>query len=130
MKVPLLAALCLLASPAFAADSAKLAPASAAQDMMGDVGVMANAKDDRCTVYLYEDKVKQGYRIEVTEPCVPAFPVMAKVKAWRVYKDRSIAFADAEGHDLIRFRGKGYTRFAVEKVDGIERIWSAQEVAE
>ena len=125
--LPLVLALAL-ASPALAAG--KLAPANSVQGMLGEVGVMANAKDDRCTVYLYEDKVEQGYKIEVTEPC-SVFAVMTKVKAWRVYTDGTMSFANAAGSDLIRFKkGKGYTRFAVKKVDGIERIWSAQEVAE
>jgi Protease inhibitor Inh len=130
MKIPLLAALLLLAPSALAAGAAKLAPAGRAQVMMGDVGVMANAEDERCNVVLFDDKVEQGYRIDVAEGCAQAFPVMAKVKAWRVYGDGSMSFADAAGNDLIRFRGKGYKRKAVEKVDGIKQIWSAQEVAE
>ena len=130
MKRALLIIAFLLSSPALTAASAKLAPASKATDMLGEVVVKASADDERCIVYLHDDKVQQGYKIEVGEPCPAAFPVMAKVKAWRIYSNRVITFADADGHDLIRFRGKGYTRFAVDKVDGIEHIWSAQEVAE
>ncbi len=133
MKAVLIAAFVVLAAtPAISAE--KLAPPMKVQEMLGDVGVMAHADDDRCTVALFEDGVPQGYKLTFFDDggkCAAAFPVMAKVVAWRVYKDGSMSFADAQGQDLIRFRkGKGYQRKAVKKVDGIERIWSAQEVAE
>ena len=125
-----IAALLLFASPALSAQSAKLAPAEKAQVMWGDVSVLANAKDERCVVVLFEDKVAQGYRIENGENCSKAFPVMAKIKAWRVYTDGKIGFVDDQGNDLVMFQGKGYKRSAIKKVDGIWQIWSAQEVAE
>ena len=130
MKFLPLAILLFLASPSLAADSSKLAPADKAMDMMGDVNVMAGEDDDKCAIVLFEDKVQLGYRLEVAENCAAAYPVMTKAKAWRVYKDRMISFVDAGGHDLIRFKGKGYRRFAVESVDGIVSILSAQESAE
>ena len=130
MKPLPLAILLFLASPALAADSSKLAPAAKAMDMMGDVSVMAHEGDERCAVVLFEDKVSEGYRLEVADGCASAFPVMGKAKAWRVYTDRIVAFVDADGRDLIRFKGKGYTRYAVKNVDGIDRIYSAQDVAE
>jgi|GEM_PF-5581590 len=124
----------LLSAIPLATAAPKLAPASKVQEMWGDVGVMADANDDRCTVSLYEDKVEQGYKLtfyDDNNACAKAFPVMGKVVAWRVYTDGSMSFAAADGADLVTFRkGKGYKRFAVKKVDGIERIWSAQEVAE
>ena len=102
--------------------------------MLGDVGVMANNGDDRCTVALFEDKVEQGYKLTFFEDggkCAAAFPVMAKVVAWRVYTDGRMAFADKEGKDLIIFKtGKGFKRHAANKVDGIVYLRSAQEVAE
>ena len=130
MKFLPLAILLFLASPSLAADSSKLAPADKARDMMGDVNVMAGEDDDKCAIVLFEDKVQLGYRLEVAENCAAAYPVMTKVKAWRVYKDHMISFVDAGGHDLIRFKGKGYRRFAVKSVDGIVSILSAQESAE
>lgn len=130
MKRIALAALAFAIAP-LAHAGPSLAPARTVEIMLGDVGVMANAKDDRCTVTLGEDKVKQGYKISFYDgKCAKAFPVMAKVVAWRVYTDGAMSFVDAAGNDLIKFRGKKYQRFAVKKVDGIERIWSAQEVAE
>ena len=126
----LLIALFLLTSSAISAQSAKLAPAEKAQSMWGDVSVLANAKDERCVVVLFEDKVAQGYRFENGEKCSKAFAVMAKIKAWRVYTDGRISFVDDQGHDLVMFHGKGYKRSAIKKVDGIWQIWSAQEVAE
>ena len=126
----LLTAMLLLTSSAFSAQSAKLAPASKAQIMMGDVSVMANAEDERCAVVLFEEKVALGYRFKNGENCSKAFPVMAKVLAWRVYTNGKISFVDANGHDLILFHGNGFRRKADRKVDGIAQIWSAQEVAE
>lgn len=129
-----LALVAVLLPVAMPAQAASLAPPRTVEIMLGDVSVMANARDDRCTVSLYEDKVKQGYRLTFFDDggkCAKAFPVMAKVVAWRVYKDGTMAFADAAGGDLITFRrGKGYQRLAVKKVDGIKRIWSQQEFAE
>ena len=130
MKFLTLATLLFLASPALAAGSTKLAPARAAIDMLGDVNVMAGEDDDRCAIVLFEDEVQLGYRLDVAENCAAAYPVMTKAKAWRVYKDRRFSFVDAGGHDLIRFKGKGYRRFAVESVDGIVSMLSAQESAE
>lgn len=117
-----------IATPAMAAD--KLAPPSKVQTMWGDVAVM-NAKDeDPCSVTLFGDKVPGGYRITQYDGCDKAYPVMAKVKAWRVYTDGQMSFADSKGKDLIRFKGKEYHYFAIKKVDGIAKIYSAQEVAE
>ena len=133
MKTCLIAASLLLAStPAIAAG--KLAPPDKVQEMLGDVGVMANAEDERCTVALFEEAVPQGYKLTFFEDggkCAKAFPVMAKVKAWRVYRDVRMAFTDEAGKDLITFKkGKGYKRSAVKKVDGISYLHSAQESAE
>jgi hypothetical protein len=118
----------VIASPAFAAE--KLAPPRTVEAMLGDVGVFNTAGEDACSVLLYEDEVPGGYRIEQYEGCDKAFPVMAKVKAWRAYANKEMAFADETGKDLIRFHGEPYTYYAVKPVDGIARIWSAQEVAE
>lgn len=133
MKACLIAALLVAAAtPAFAAG--KLAPPDKVQQMLGDVGVMANEEDDRCVVALFEDKVEQGYKLTFFEDggkCAQAFPVMAKVKAWRVYANGSMSFVDTDGKDLITFKkGKGYKRFAAKKVDGISYLHSAQESAE
>ena len=87
-----------------------LAQANAVNIMLGDVAVMANAKDDRCTVSLSEDKVKQGYKLTFFEDggkCAKAFPVMAKVVAWRVYKDGTMSFADSAGADHPHRRQQG-----------------------
>jgi hypothetical protein len=130
-RLPLCVILTLsMASPTLAT-AKKLAAPDLVQEMLGDVGVMANAEDERCNVVLFETEVKHGYRIQVDEGCAAAFPVMAKIEAWRVYRDATMSFADATGTDLVNFKkGKGYKRFPVKKVDGIEFIWSAQEVAE
>ncbi|MCB1378588.1 MAG: AprI/Inh family metalloprotease inhibitor [Alphaproteobacteria bacterium] len=124
----MLLALVLMASPAFAADP--LAPPRTVEEMLGDVGVMNAAGEDLCSIILYEDEVPGGYRLEQYPGCEKPFPVMARVKAWRVYGNGEMTFADAAGHDLVRFRGKPFTFTAVEPVDGIAKIWSAQEVAE
>ncbi|MBK9081822.1 MAG: AprI/Inh family metalloprotease inhibitor [Rhizobiales bacterium] len=122
----------LLATSALSAE--KLAPPGKVQEMLGDVGVMAKAGDDRCTVALFEEAVPQGYRLTFFEDggkCAKAYPVMAKVVAWRVYADGRMAFADKSGQDLITFKkGKGFKRHAVTKVDGIAFLHSAQEDAE
>jgi hypothetical protein len=130
--LPLAALLVLAAAPAIGAD--KLASPDKVQEMLGDVGVMANEEDDRCTVALFEDAVPQGYKLTFFEDgglCAKSFPVMARVVAWRVYKDGRMAFTDEAGKDLITFKkGKGYKRYAAKKVDGIVYLHSAQEVAE
>lgn len=130
--LPFVAIIALVSTPAMSAE--KLAPPSKVQEMQGDVGVMAKAEDDRCTVSLSEDTAPQGYKLTFFEDggkCAAAFPVMAKVVAWRVYKDGHMSFTDATGKDLIIFKkGKGYKRFAVKKVDGIAYLLSAQEAAE
>jgi Protease inhibitor Inh len=133
MNAPLVAVVLLLvATPAIAAE--KLAPPDKVQDMLGDVGVMAEAEDDRCTVALFEEAVPQGYKLTFFEDgglCAKSFPVMAKVVAWRVYKDGRMAFTDEAGKDLITFKkGKGFKRYAAKKVDGITYLHSAQESAE
>ena len=78
--------------------------------------------------------IEQGYKLTFFEDggkCATAFPVMAKVKAWRIYTDGRMAFADETGKDLIIFKaGKGFKRYAAKKVDGIAYLLSAQEVAE
>ena len=134
MRACLIAASLLVALATSAAAAAKLAPPGKVQEMLGDVGVMAHKGDDRCTVALFEDKVEQGYRLTFFEDggkCAAAFPVMAKVVAWRVYTDGRMAFADEAGKDLILFKtGKGFKRYAAKKVDGIVYLRSAQEVAE
>ncbi len=130
--LPVAAALALLATSALSAE--KLAPPRKVQEMLGDVGVMAKAGDDRCTVALHEDAVPQGYRLTFFEDggkCAKAYPVMAKVVAWRVYGDGRMAFADKSGQDLITFKkGKGFKRHAMTKVDGVAYLRSAQEDAE
>lgn len=119
-----------LTLPALGASSTKLAPPSKVQLMLGEVLVIAATDEKSCAVYLYEDRVKNGYRIEVDEPCSAVFPVLTKAKAWRVYGNGEMTFADSKGKDLVRFRGKEYTYFAVEKVDGIVKLSSSQEVNE
>ena len=127
----LAACLVLLCSPVLAASAKKLAPTATVQEMLGDVGVMAKAEDDRCTVTLFEDSVPQGYRLTQYEGCDKAFPVMAKVKAWRVYKDGTMAFTDDAGTDLVTFKkGSGFKRKALKPVDGVVTLQSAQEFAE
>ena len=134
MRACLIAAGLLVAAVAPAAAAGKLAPPGKVREMLGDVGVMANKSDDRCTVALFEDKVEQGYKLTFFEDggkCAAAFPAMAKVVAWRVYTDGRMAFADKVGKDLIIFNtGKGFKRYAANKVDGIAYLRSAQEVAE
>lgn len=134
MKACLIASILLVAAAAPVAAAEKLAPPSKVQGMLGDVGVMAKRGDDRCTVALFEDTVKQGYRLTFFEDggkCAKAFPVMAKVVAWRVYTDGRMAFADETGNDLIVFKtGKGFKRYAANKVDGIAYLHSAQDAAE
>lgn len=134
MKACLIAASLLVAAAAPGAAAANLAPPSMVREMLGDVGVMAKKDDDRCTVALFEDKVEQGYKLTFFEDggkCAAAFPVMAKVVAWRVYTDGRMAFADEAGKDLIIFKkGKGFKRYAATNVDGIVYLHSAQEVAE
>ena len=134
MKACLIAASLVVAAVAPVAAAGALAPPGKVQGMLGDVGVMAKKGDDRCTVALFEDKVKQGYKLTFFEDggkCAAAFPVMAKVVAWRVYTDGRMAFADEAGKDLIIFKtGKGFKRFAAKKVDGIAYLRSAQEVAD
>jgi len=134
MRAYLVAASLLVAATAPVAAADKLAPPGKVRVMLGDVGVMANKGDDRCTVALFEDKVEQGYKLTFFEDggkCAAAFPVMAKVVAWRVYTDGRMAFTDGSGKDLIIFKtGKGFKRYAAKKVDGIVHLRSAQEVAE
>ena len=134
MKAWLIVASLLVAAAAPVAAAEELAPPNKVRDMLGDVGVMANNDDDRCTVALFEDKVEQGYKLTFFDDngkCAAAFPVMAKVVAWRVYTDGRMAFADAAGKDLIIFKmGKGYKRYAANMVDGIVYLRSAQEDAE
>ncbi|MBL8564780.1 MAG: AprI/Inh family metalloprotease inhibitor [Hyphomicrobiaceae bacterium] len=134
MRACVIAASLLVASAAPVAAAGALAPPSKVQEMLGDVGVMANKGDDRCTVALFEDKVEQGYKLTFFEDsgkCAAAFPVMAKVVAWRVYTDGRMTFVDVTGNDVIIFKkGKGFKRYAANKVDGIAYLHSAQEVAE
>ena len=134
MRACLIAANLLVAAAVPVAAAGMLAPPSRVREMLGDVGVMAKKGDDRCTVALFEDKVAQGYKLTFFEDggkCAAAFPVMAKVVAWRVYTDGRMAFADQAGKDLIIFKsGKGFTRYAAKKVDGIAYLRSAQGVAE
>ena len=134
MKACLIAASLLVAAAAPVAAAEKLAPPGKVREMLGDVGVMAKKGDDRCAVALFEDKVEQGYKLTFFEDggkCAAAFPVMAKVVAWRVYTDGRMTFTDAAGKDLIIFKtGKGFKRFAAKKVDGIAYLHSAQEVAD
>lgn len=134
MRACLVAASLLVAAAAPVAAAGELATPGKVREMLGDVGVMANKDDDRCTVALYEDKVEQGYKLTFFEDggkCAAAFPVMAKVVAWRVYTDGRMAFADEAGKDLVTFKkGKGFKRYAASKVDGIVYLQSAQEVAE
>jgi hypothetical protein len=134
MRACLIASSLLVAAAAPVAADGKLAPPGRVQEMLGDVGVLANKDDDRCTVALFEDKVEQGYKLTFFEDsgkCTAAFPVMAKVVAWRVYTDGRMAFADEAGNDLIIFEaGKGFKRYAANKVDGIVYLHSAQEDAE
>lgn len=134
MRAYLIAASLLVTAAAPVAAAGKLAPPGKVRVMLGDVGVMANKGDDRCTIALFEDKVEQGYKLTFFEDggkCAAAFPVMAKVVAWRVYNDGRMAFADGAGKDLIIFKtGKGFKRYAATKVDGIVYLRSAQEVAE
>lgn len=134
MRACLIAAGVLFAAAAPVAAAGKLAPPGKVREMLGDVGVMANKGDDRCTVALFEDKVAQGYKLTFFEDggkCAAAFAVMARVVAWRVYTDGRMAFADEAGKDLIIFKtGKGFKRYAAKKVDGIVYLRSAQEVAE
>lgn len=134
MKACLIAASLLVAAAAPAGAAEKLAPPGKVREMLGDVGVMANKNDDRCTVALFEDKVEQGYKLTFFEDggkCAAAFPVMAKVVAWRVYTDGRMAFADEAGKDLVVFKkGEGFKRYAANKVDGIVYLHSAQEAAE
>lgn len=134
MRACLIAASLLVVAAAPVAATGKLAPAGEAREMLGDVGVMANKGDDRCTVALFEDKVEHGYKLTFFEDggkCAAAFAVMAKVVAWRVYTDGRMAFADEAGNDLIIFKsGKGFKRYAAKTVDGIVYLHSAQEVAE
>ena len=134
MKACLIASSLLVAAAAPVAAAEKLAPPSKVQGMLGDVGVMAKKGDDRCTVALFEDTVKQGYKLTFFEDggkCAKAFPVMARVVAWRVYTDGRMAFADETGNDLIVFKaGKGFKRYAANKVDGIAYLHSAQDAAE
>ena len=134
MRACLAAASLFVAAATPVAAAEKFAPPSKVRTMLGDVGVMANKGDERCTVALSEDKVEQGYKLTFFEDggkCAAAFPVMAKVVAWRVYADGRMAFADAAGTDLIVFKtGKGFKRYAANKVDGIAYLQSAQEAAE
>ena len=134
MRACLIAASLLVAAAAPVDAAGKLALPSMVREMLGDVGVMANKDDDRCTVALFEDKVEQGYKLTFFEDggkCAAAFPVMAKVVAWRVYTDGRMAFADGAGKDLIIFEpGKGFKRYAANKVDGIVFLHSGQEGAE
>jgi Protease inhibitor Inh len=130
--LPIAATLLLVATPAIPAE--KLAPPDKVQEMLGDVGVMAKVEDDRCTVSLFEEAVAQGYKLTFFDDggkCAAAYPVMAKVKAWRVYKDGRMAFTDEAGKDLITFKkGKGFKRYSAKQVDGIAYLHSAQESAE
>lgn len=121
---PFLAVL-LMATPAAAAET--LAPPRVVQDMLGVISVYNAAEEEICAVILYEDKVKGGYRLERYDGCDEAFPVMRKVEAWRAYRTGEMSFADSRGRDLVRFRGTGYTRVAITPVDGIVKLWSAQE---
>ena len=134
MKACLIASSLLVATVAPVAAAETLAPPGKVQGMLGDVGVLSKKGDDRCTVALFEDKVKQGYKLTFFEDggrCAKAFPVMARVVAWRVYTDGRMAFADEAGNDLIVFKtGKGFKRYAANKVDGIAYLHSAQEAAE
>lgn len=125
--------LALLPVAAFAAGSADLAPALDAEEMLGDVAVMVDENDNRCTVALAENKVEQGYELIFFEDggaCAKAFPVMGKVAAWRVYKNHILSFVDSMGQDLIAFQGTGFVRQATKEVDGIAMIHSAQDAAE
>lgn len=134
MKAYLFAASLLVAAAAPVAAAEELAPPANVRELLGDVGVMANNGDDRCTVALFEDKVDQGYKLTFFEDggkCAAAFPVMAKVVAWRVYTDGRMAFADATGLDLIVFKtGKGFKRDVEKTVDGILYLRSTQDAAE
>lgn len=134
MRACLFASILLVAAAVPVAAGGKLAPPGKVREMLGDVGVMASKDDDRCTVALFEDKVEQGYKLTFFEDggkCAAAFPVMAKVVAWRVYTDGRMAFADEAGKDLVIFEtGKGFKRYAANKVDGIVYLHSAQETAE
>ena len=134
MRACLIGASLLVAAAAPVGAAGKLAPPGMVREMLGDVGIMATKDDDRCTVALFEDKVEQGYKLTFFEDggkCVAAFPVMAKVVAWRVYTDGRMAFADEAGEDLIIFnKGKGFKRYAANKVDGIVYLQAAQEAAE
>lgn len=126
MKI--LPALLLVAAPAIAAEP--LAPPRAVQQMLGVVSVYDASEEEKCGVILYEDETPGGYVIHKYDGCEDAFPVMRKVAAWRAYQGGELSFADADGHDLVRFRGEGYTRDAVTPVDGIVKLWSAQEANE
>lgn len=134
MRAYLFAASLLVAAAAAVGAAEQLAKPGMVQEMLGDVGVMANKDDDRCTVALFEDKVEQGYKLTFFEDggkCAAAFPVMAKVVAWRVYTDGRMSFANETGEDLIIFnKGKGFKRYAANKVDGIVYLQAAQEAAE
>ena len=134
MRACLIAASLFVAAAAPVAAAGMLAPPGKVREMLGDVSVMANKADDRCTVALFEDNVEQGYKLTFFEDsgkCAAAFPVMAKVVAWRVFTDGRMAFADEAGKDLVIFKtGKGFKRYAAKKVDGIAYLRSAQEVAE
>lgn len=123
-----LPALMLFAAPATAGEA--LMPADSVMHMMGDVAVYDASGAEKCGVMLYEDEVPGGYRLEKYDACDTSIPVLGKITAWRAYAGGQIAFADDGGNDLIRFSGEGYTMQAITPVDGIVKIWSAQEVAE
>jgi hypothetical protein len=129
-RLPLvLLATLTLAAPALAAAN-KLAPPRKVEQMLGGNLVIGKSDDITCGVTLFEDKVEQGYRFEADEACTKAFPIIAKVKAWRVYQNTDIAFADAGGQDILRFHGKKYHYLAAKNGYGIVKLWSDQEVAE
>ena len=130
MKLLPLALLVALVAPALAAGSAKLAPPKKVEQMLGGNLVIGKTDDITCGVTLYEDKVDGGYKFEADEACAKTFPVIAKVKAWRVYQNTDIAFAGEDGADILRFHGKKYHYAAAKNDYGIVKLYSDQEVAE
>ena len=74
-----------------------------ADDMFGKWEIRNDKGTKRCKFTLLKAETIGGMQINIDKNCGKAFPIMAKITAWRLGEGWAIDFVDAERHTRVRF---------------------------
>jgi hypothetical protein len=110
-----LALLILAGGPA----AAQPALSDAEKELVGGFELSTAERDRVCTVTFKADPVQFGFRLELDQACLPAFPFAKDIVAWKLAARDVLQLLDAKGKPVIEFDEVETGMFESERPDGI-----------